>query len=143
MTAAVADARLCLPATAESVAVARQLVAGICDALDVPERLAGDVKLATTEACTNAVVHAYPDGARSMDVEVFVRQEELIVIVRDHGVGIAPRTGPRGLGLGLPLIAALCSRVAIQEAPGGGTEVVMTFALDGDEADGDDEGTPP
>ena len=140
MSATQADAQLRLPATAESVAVARQLVAGICDALDAPERLAGDVKLATTEACTNAVVHAYPDGPLTMEVDVRVRHEELIVAVRDRGVGIAPRTGPRGLGLGLPLIAALCSRVAIQETQGGGTEVVMTFGLD---ADADGDGTEP
>jgi hypothetical protein len=34
-----------------------------------------------------------------------------------------------GLGLGLPLIAALTSTLAIVEPDDGGTEISMTFAL--------------
>ena len=52
---------------------------------------------------------------------------ELTVIVRDRGTGIAPRIEGGGLGLGLPLIAALTRRAEISEHSGGGTEVTMTF----------------
>ena len=52
---------------------------------------------------------------------------ELTVIVRDRGSGILPRVDGGGLGLGLPLIAALTQRAEIGGHAGGGTEVAMTF----------------
>ena len=42
---------------------------------------------------------------------------------------MTPAPLAEGLGLGLPLIAALTSTLTIVEADGGGTEVSMTFAL--------------
>ena len=68
-----------------------------------------DVKLAVTEACTNCVVHAYPNGSGEnavFEVEADPGEDELLVIVRDYGRGISPNTESPGLGLGLPLIAA-------------------------------------
>ncbi len=52
-----------------------------------------------------------------------------MVIVRDRGRGFAPRVDSPGLGLGLPVIAALTRRLELQETPGGGTEVVMAFGI--------------
>ena len=49
--------------------------------------------------------------------------------MRDHGNGMTPAPLAEGLGLGLPLIAALSTELTIVEAEGGGTEVSMTFAL--------------
>jgi hypothetical protein len=42
---------------------------------------------------------------------------------------MTPSPMGEGLGLGLPLIAALTSSLTIVEPEGGGTEVSMTFAL--------------
>ncbi len=50
-------------------------------------------------------------------------------MVRDRGSGMVPAPMGEGLGLGLPLIAALTSTMTIDDAAGGGTEVSMTFAL--------------
>ena len=40
--------------------------AGSATSLDVPDQTLADIKLAVTEACTNVVVHAYPDGEGPM-----------------------------------------------------------------------------
>ncbi len=121
--------RLRMPAMPDAVGVARQALTGACEALGLGPRATGDVRLAVSEACTNVVAHAYRDhdGPGELEVVVELHPGELTVIVRDRGSGIAPRIDGGGLGLGLPLIAALTRRAEIVEQDGGGTEVAMTF----------------
>jgi serine/threonine-protein kinase RsbW len=124
--------RLSLAPRADEVAMVRQAISGVGEALGLSPRLLSDVKLATSEACTNAIVHAYEDPEQdgaSLVVLASSSSDALIVTVQDAGRGIAPRIDGSGLGLGLPLIAALSRSVAIREAPRGGTEVEMTFGL--------------
>jgi serine/threonine-protein kinase RsbW len=118
-----------MPALPDAVGVARQALTGACEALGLGARATGDVRLAVSEACTNVVAHAYRDRDEPGELEVAVLLDpgELTVIVRDRGTGIAPRIEGGGLGLGLPLIAALTRRAEISEHSGGGTEVTMTF----------------
>ena len=79
----------------------------------IDDQTLSDVKLAVTEACTNAVVHAYPDGEGPLEVAAYVRDDRLMLVVRDEGRGIVPRTDSPGLGLGLPLIATLAEALEL------------------------------
>jgi serine/threonine-protein kinase RsbW len=124
------DFELTLPARAENVAVVRHAFGGLGDALDVPDHALADVKLAVTEACTNVVVHAYPDGPGPMAVSAGVNGDALTVVVADEGRGILPRPDSPGLGLGLPLIATLATSLELGTNDRDETEVRMTFALD-------------
>src|SRR5918912_2743331 len=103
MDEAASDVWLRVPARPENVAVARQALAGLCEALPTSAKVLADVKLAVTEACTNCVVHAYPNGLGAdavIEVEADPSRDELLVIVRDYGRGISPNTQTPGLGLG-------------------------------------------
>jgi serine/threonine-protein kinase RsbW len=125
------DFELTLPARAENVAVVRHAFGGLGDALDVPDHALADVKLAVTEACTNVVVHAYPNGDEGpMAVTAGLRDGALTVVVSDEGRGILPRPDSPGLGLGLPLIATLASSLELGTNDREETEVRMTFELD-------------
>jgi serine/threonine-protein kinase RsbW len=124
------DFELTLPARAENVAVVRHAFGGLGDALDVPDHALADVKLAVTEACTNVVVHAYPDGPGPMSVSADLDGGALTVIVSDEGRGILPRPDSPGLGLGLPLIATLASSLELGTNDEDQTEVRMTFDVD-------------
>jgi serine/threonine-protein kinase RsbW len=131
------DVELLLPAEPESVAVARQMVRGIVDALGWSEESRTDISIAVTEACTNAVLHAYPaevDG--EYEVYAWAAPERLVVAVRDRGHGIIPTvTSPAaGLGLGLPLMLAIGDEVTFS-SDDGVTEVRMTFSPDSRRAD--------
>jgi anti-sigma regulatory factor (Ser/Thr protein kinase) len=87
-------------------------------------------QLAVSEAVSNVVVHSYRDtspGAFTLRVEW--TGDELRVIVRDQGCGMAPRMDSPGAGLGLPLIANLAESFSVTAPPGGGTELSMTFPL--------------
>jgi len=126
------DFELTLPARAENVAVVRHAFGGLGDALDVPDHALADVKLAVTEACTNVVVHAYPDGGDGpMNVRAGLVDGALTVVVSDDGRGILPRPDSPGLGLGLPLIATLASSLELGTSDDNQTEVRMVFELDG------------
>jgi anti-sigma regulatory factor (Ser/Thr protein kinase) len=109
-------------------------MAGFLDGHSLPDALASDVLLAVTEACTNVVQHAYRDSDADGDGEIEVSagraDDTLVIAVRDRGRGFAPRVDSPGLGLGLPVIAALTQNVEIRPLPPTGTEVVMTFSLE-------------
>jgi serine/threonine-protein kinase RsbW len=124
------DVELVLPAEAESVALARQMVRGVVDALGWSEESRMDISIAVTEACTNVVMHAYPVGGGEYQVLAWAEPERLRVTVRDHGQGISPRvsSSAAGLGLGMPLMLAIGDEVAFASGgPDGATEVRFTF----------------
>ena len=86
-------------------------------------------RLAVTEACTNVVVHAYPDGREGpMEVTATLTDDTLTVVVRDEGHGMGLRPDSPGLGLGLPLIASLAETVRLGrdgEEHGGAHDVLV------------------
>jgi anti-sigma regulatory factor (Ser/Thr protein kinase) len=124
------DVELTLPADPESVVLARQMVRGIVDHLGWGDESRNDISIAVTEACTNAVLHAYPDGDGEYVVSAWVGPERLVVSVRDHGRGISPRveSPAAGLGLGLPLMLAIGDEVSFSSDAEGATEVRLTFS---------------
>ncbi len=116
------DLRLILPAKAENVGVVRHALAGLAEALGMEPGPLGDLKTVVTEACMNTVVHAYGDGAGSMEIDAVREDDALVVVVRDHGSGIRPKVDidRESLRMGLPLIAALSSSFEISGGPGNG-----------------------
>lgn len=121
-----------LPANAENVAVVRHALAGLAESIGMDEPGIADLKTVVTEACMNVVVHAYPDGQPGpLEVEARPEHDGLTVAVRDHGMGIRPRTdGERSsLRLGLTLIAALSSSFEIKGGFDRGTEIRMHVPL--------------
>ena len=124
------DVELLVPARAENVAIVRHAFGALGEALGLDAQTLSDIRLAVTEACTNVVVHAYPDGHEGpLEVLATLHEEELRVVVRDEGPGITPRPDSPGLGLGLPLIASLAETVQLGHDARERTEVRMTFSL--------------
>jgi anti-sigma regulatory factor (Ser/Thr protein kinase) len=130
---AVPDVRLTMSARPEGVAVVRQALAGMAEALGFDPAVLADMKMAVSEACTNVVVHAYDSSDGILEVDMGADESGLTILVRDHGGGIQPHASRSrevpALGLGLPLIAALSDAFELR---GGveGTEVRMTFHYD-------------
>ena len=63
------------------------------------------------------------------EVAAYVSDERMMLVVRDEGRGMVPRTDSPGLGLGLPLMAQVAQKLVIESAPQQGTEVTMDFQL--------------
>jgi stage II sporulation protein AB (anti-sigma F factor) len=114
------------PATAESVAPARQRMAVfLTDAGAAPE-LVDDCRIVLTEAVTNAVLHAYNGTPGAIQVEFVIESDGAVSIaVADDGAGwqedSARRTGGRGMGV----IRSLTTRCDVVRRQCGGTEVRM------------------
>jgi len=86
------------------------------------------VGLAVTEAATNVVLHAYPDGEQG-DIRLVMcpEPERIVVVVRDWGHGMRPRPDSPGLGVGLPTIATVAGAFSVEAADGAGTLLRMHF----------------
>lgn len=113
-----------------SVPVLRSDVARFATEAGIREPVLSSVKLAVSEAVTNAVLHAYV-GLRPGPVHVaaWLTDECLLVEVCDDGGGMMPRLDSPGLGVGLPFIADTADSLDISSSPRGGARLLMTFSL--------------
>jgi anti-sigma regulatory factor (Ser/Thr protein kinase) len=97
----------------------------------VGERRREDIALAVSEAVSNAVMHAYAgrDAPGEVRVDAWIADGLLHVTVGDEGAGMAPRLDSPGLGLGLALMGQIADRLRLEDSPGSGMRVRMSFAL--------------
>jgi two-component sensor histidine kinase len=116
--------KLDLPSAPPSIKRARDAVAPLAENVGASP---GDVKLAVSEAVTNAVVHAFRDRAPgTISVKAEVDRGRLVVVVADDGCGMRPNPDSAGLGLGISLITSLSREARFDSSPNGLT-VSMTF----------------
>jgi serine/threonine-protein kinase RsbW/stage II sporulation protein AB (anti-sigma F factor) len=110
--------------------VARRAVTAIASAAGAGGERLDEIRLAVSEALTNAVIHAYRDGQTgAFNVTAAVASDELWVLIGDDGRGMHAWNDSRGLGIGLSLISGLSDDFAIVARASGGTEVQMRFDL--------------
>ncbi len=130
-----------IPARAEFVALARLVVSALA-ATDsqLADARVDDLKIAVSEACTNAIEAHH---SSEVDERVVVRCEEgddrLEVSVEDQGEGFDPSTLPEHppvtdperlnfeRGLGIPLIRTLVDEVSFVPADGGTSVQLVMF----------------
>ncbi len=137
-------ARLEFAARAENVATARTLVAALIAARpepnwDITVAALEEIKVAVSEAVSNAVIHGYgEDASRLVTLTVRQYQFALVVQVADDGVGIADiararepdfTTGQEHLGLGFAFMESFMDELDVQSAPGEGTVVSLLRKL--------------
>ncbi len=128
MTSTSSGFELELAAETDNVPLVRHALRGLLEASGVAEDRISDITLAVTEACANAVLHAYPGTSGQFEATADLSPAgELVVTVRDHGSGMAPRVDSPGLGVGLPVMAAIADALEIDTPEGSGTVVRMTF----------------
>ena len=134
------NVRLKLNNRPENVSLVRAVLAGVAEAIDLHARQLDDIRTAVTEACNNAVLHAYEGDEGPLEVDIRLAEDRVAVVVRDTGIGVDPRArasyaeepaAAANPKLGLPVIRALAAEVALRRPASGGTEVCMEFATPG------------
>lgn len=117
----------------ESIGLARLALGGVAMLARLTPDDVADLKLAVSEACTNVVKHAYPDGAESGEMVVRYRLEAdaLSVEVLDSGVGfdvasasVDPLRAPSESRMGLVIARAVTDLLEI-DSRSSGTRVVL------------------
>ncbi len=99
-----------------------------------------DITTAVIEAVNNAQVHAYPNGDGNIDVQMAVSNGEIVIEVRDKGVGFDTSTIKkpdlqdyavltRKAGRGIFLMNQLMDRAPVHSEAGSGTIVQMAKRL--------------
>ncbi len=131
MTAEAPNVRLELPNRPENVSLVREMLAGVAEAVPLEDGQLDDIKTVVSEAANNVVLHAYDGAEGPLEVEVYIRDGRLEVVVRDQGGGIRPRPAAddQVKGIGLSVIQALTDRTEFRGAIGEGTEVRMEFSV--------------
>ncbi|WP_316572729.1 anti-sigma B factor RsbW [Neobacillus sp. YIM B06451] len=142
-----------IPAKPEYVGVIRLTLSGIASRMGFSYDDLEDLKIATSEACTNAVQHAYKNKDQGEVIVGFgLYQDRLEVMVADNGQSFDFESARQGLGryedndsveflreggLGLYLIETLMDEVRIHHKEG--VTVFMTKYLEGEQVETDVE----
>jgi anti-sigma regulatory factor (Ser/Thr protein kinase)/putative methionine-R-sulfoxide reductase with GAF domain len=115
-----------LPADPAVLAEARRMLRRWLDGQGVTERDAREIVLAVSEACANAIEHAYSPAPAQFELRASRDNRTLSFVVRDLGAWRSPRGVNRGRGL--KVIRAAMDEVEINPSDRG-TEIVMRKRL--------------
>jgi stage II sporulation protein AB (anti-sigma F factor) len=122
------------PSIASNVALTRVTLASFAMQLEFNLGELEEIRVAVSEAVSNAVIHAYPDEVGTVVVNAMIDGDTLEIEVIDEGRGIedldlartpAFSTDPERMGLGLVFMESFMDQMNIESKPNLGTHVVM------------------
>ena len=128
--------KLTFPSRSVNEALARSIAAAFVSQLDPTLEELSDVKTAVSEAVTNVVVHAYPQGTGRIDMTLSLYEGGVLDIsVRDKGCGIEDVAqalqptyttgGSDRSGMGFTIMESFMGSLWVRSSPGKGTSVRM------------------
>ena len=128
------------PSKSSNEAFARSAVACFASQMDPTLEELGDIRTAVSEAVTNCIVHAYPDGYGMIILRCrILRDNVLDIVVKDKGVGIpdleqARRPmfttgGDDRSGMGFTIMESFMTTFSATSKVGKGTTVHMRRKL--------------
>ena len=130
------------PAKSENEALARSVAAAFAAQEDPTIEELTEIRTAVSEAVSNAVIHAYPEGEGDVNLELRLYEDgTLVIAVEDQGVGIPDvaqareplyTTGTVGerSGMGFTVMESFTDRLEVRSELGKGTRVLMVKRLD-------------
>ena len=100
----------------------------------------GDIRTAVSEAVTNCIVHAYPDGLGIIAIRYRILKDNVLdIVIKDKGVGIAnleearrpsfTTGGNERSGMGFTIMESFMTSFSVSSIPGKGTTVYMRRKL--------------
>ena len=124
----------------ENVALARIVIASFASQLDFTLSDLDEIKVAISEAVSNAIIHGYEnDSTQVVILSASIDDgQNLHISVEDSGRGIddldlalqpAFSTKPERMGFGFVFMQSFMSNFKVETEPGQGTKVFMTRSL--------------
>lgn len=125
-------------ATLENEAVVRNTIGLFVSTLNCTIEDIIDVKTIVSEAISNAIIHGYQqDSNKEVYVSASLTEKEILLIVKDDGVGIeniveALRinySSKNRSGLGFSIIKSLCDDLQVKSKKDFGTKLIIKKVL--------------
>jgi len=124
------------PSKSVNESFARSSVACFAAQLDPTLEELGDIRTAVSEAVTNCIVHAYPDGFGMITLRCRILKDNILdIVIKDRGVGIADLEqarrptfttgGADRSGMGFTIMESFMTSFEVTSIPGKGTTVHM------------------
>lgn len=124
------------PSKSNNEAFARSAVACFAAQMDPTLEELGDIRTAVSEAVTNCIVHAYPDGFGMITLRCRILKDNVLdIVIRDKGVGIPDLEqarkptyttgGSDRSGMGFTIMESFMTFFEVSSEPGKGTTVHM------------------
>ena len=128
------------PSKSANEAFARSAVACFAAQLDPTLEELGDIKTAVSEAVTNCIVHAYPDGLGIITLRCRILKDQILdIVIKDRGVGIEnleqarkpmfTTGGTDRSGMGFTIMESFMTEFSVVSESGKGTSVHMRRKL--------------
>jgi stage II sporulation protein AB (anti-sigma F factor) len=118
----------------ENVGIARVSAAAFAAQIDFTLNEIEEIKVAVSEAVSNAVIHGYEYQNGEIEIRMTLYNDKLEYIIIDHGKGITDidlarqpsySTDPERMGLGFAFMESFMDELAITSEVNKGTEVRM------------------
>lgn len=124
------------PSKSANEAFARSAVACFASQMDPTLEELGDIRTAVSEAVTNCIVHAYPDGFGIITLRCRILKDNILdIVIKDRGVGISDLEqarrptyttgGADRSGMGFTIMESFMTSFEVNSLPGKGTSVHM------------------
>ncbi len=128
------------PSKSANEGFARSAVACFAAQMDPTLEELGDIRTAVSEAVTNCIVHAYPDGYGIISVRCRILKDNVLdIVIKDRGIGIEDLEkakkpmyttgGSDRSGMGFTIMESFMTEFEVSSKPGKGTTVHMRRRL--------------
>ena len=128
------------PSKSTNESFARSAVSSFAAQMDPTLEELGDIRTAVSEAVTNCIVHAYPQGIGLIAMRCrILKDNTLDIVIKDKGIGIqnleeARRPmfttgGEERSGMGFTIMESFMTNFTVTSTPGRGTTVHMRRKL--------------
>lgn len=128
------------PSKTSNEGFARSAVACFAAQMDPTLEELGDIRTAVSEAVTNCIVHAYPNGIGLIALRCRILKDNVLdIVIKDKGIGIAnveearrPMYSTGGCersGMGFTIMESFMTWFSVSSIPGKGTTVHMRRKL--------------
>ena len=128
------------PSKVSNEGFARSAVACFAAQMDPNIEELGDIRTAVSEAVTNCIVHAYPNGIGIIAMRCRILKDNVLdIVIKDKGVGISnldearrpmfTTGGSDRSGMGFTIMESFMTYFSVTSVPGKGTTVHMRRKL--------------
>lgn len=135
--------KMAFPSNSENVGIARVTAAAFAAQVDMTLNDIEEIKVAVSEAISNAVIHGYSEAAGEIEFEMMLSQDRLEFVIVDYGKGIADialarqpsySSDPERMGLGFVFMESFMDELSVESEVNKGTTVRMAKNIAADQA---------